>query len=400
MNRWLSPLTALLLVAAATPAARAQDDILKRLNKVESDYAELKKQLQQKPGSFDFAEFFRKMHFHGYGEVHYQFPDENTAVVRGADEFDVHRLVFGWGYEFTDSVRFDAEIDFEHAADEIELEYAQLEADICDGVSLRAGSLLMPMGPLNEFHEPPNYYSVDRPYVQRSILPTTWQEIGAGLAGQALDGTLAFRAYVVNGLKAEDFTAKDGIRGGRQKGIQAEANDIAGVARIEYAAMQNIKIGVSGYYGGADQDVAGLSRVAVGIVEADLHLRQGPFEFTALYARTGIHNADNVSALTGLTIGDEQYGWYAEGAYHMGECLFGENSEKDLVVFGRRERFDTQHSVASGFTANPIYDRGVWTFGAAYFPVRKVAVKADCEIIRDAAGNDLSRVNLGIGWMF
>lgn len=258
----------------------------------------------------------------------------------------------------------------------------------------------MPVGPLNEFHEPPNYYSVDRPYVQRSILPTTWQEIGAGVAGQCDEGKLRYRAYVVAGLSASGFNDKDGIRGGRSKGIRSKADDIAGVARLEYTPMHGLTLGASGYYGGADQDGANLARVTVGIAEADVHLRHGPFELTALYARTGITNADNVSAVTGKTIGDEQYGWYVEGAYHMGECLFGTGAEKDLVVFGRRERFNTQHSTAAGYSASDLNDRGVWTFGSAYFPLRKVAIKSDCEIVRDQAGNDITRVNLGIAWMF
>ena len=132
----------------------------------------------------------KRLQFHGYGEFHYNNPETGTMDQSATSEADVHRFVLGWTYEFTPVIRLDAEIDYEHAAREIELEYAHLDYDLSPTTSLRVGSLLMPVGPLNEFHEPPLYYSVERPYVQRSIIPTSWQENGLGMVGRAANGSL------------------------------------------------------------------------------------------------------------------------------------------------------------------------------------------------------------------
>lgn len=379
--------------------AAAQEDAPKRLDRLEAEIQALKSRLEEATKTPSLREFLSRMHLHGYGEVHAQFPKESTTVSRGDDEFDAHRLVLGWGYEFGDAIRFDTEVDFEHAASEIELEYAMVEADLAPAASLRAGSLLMPVGPLNEFHEPTNYPSVDRPYVERSLVPTTWQEIGAGFAGQTAEGALAYRAYVVSGLDASKFNDKDGIRGGRSKGVKAKANDLAAVGRVEFSPGAGLKLGASGYYGGADQDTTNLARVVVSIAEADLKWRCENFEATGAFVRTGITNADNISLLTGKTVGDEQQGWYAEAAFHVPNP-FSAGVDSDLVLFARREQLDTQHSVAPGFAGSEAFDRRVWAFGTAYYPLRKVSFKADYELVRDLTGADLGRFNLGVAWIF
>ena len=134
-----------------------------------------------------------KLQFHGYGELHYNNPKIDTMSSGAGNVIDVHRFVLGWEYEFTENLRVEAELDYEHAAKELELEEAYLEYDLLPAVSLRVGTLLMPVGPLNETHEPPLYYSVERPYVERYIIPTTWQENGLGVAGQLHDGTVSIR---------------------------------------------------------------------------------------------------------------------------------------------------------------------------------------------------------------
>src|SRR6185295_717340 len=159
------------------------ETIEERLQKVEQEI-EQKKAAEEKGSSLG-----EKLSFYGYGELHYNNPVvEGTGFPAGnlPPTLDFHRLVLGWSFLFTDRLSLHAEVEWEHAGGEIELEYAYLEYDINDALHLRAGSLLMPFGPLNEFHEPTNFYSVERPYVQRFIIPTTWQAGGLGLAGQVL----------------------------------------------------------------------------------------------------------------------------------------------------------------------------------------------------------------------
>lgn len=172
--------------------------------------------------------------FHGYGEMHFNDPKTSSSVPDGdaPARMDFHRMVWGLSYHFNDRFSLHTEIDFEHAANELELELAYLDYLINPLINLRAGSVLMPVGALNETHEPTLFYSVERPYVQAYIIPTTWMEGGAGIFGGFLDG-FKYRAYLVNGLDASGFSASSGLRGGRSKVNNAPSEDFAGVGRLE-----------------------------------------------------------------------------------------------------------------------------------------------------------------------
>ena len=345
-----------------------------------------------------------KMHFHGYGELHFNFPKTGAMNDRADNIADFHRFVLGWGYEFTDKIRFDAEIDFEHNANEIELEYAQLEIDILPTLSFRAGSILMPVGSLNEVHEPPNFYSVERPNVHSLIIPTTWQENGVGLAGRSSNGAFAYRVYVVPGLDATGFSSKKGIRGGRTKGIKTVMNDFALTGRAEYSPLLpsgsgTLHFGSSFYFGQADQDDTALGEVKINILTGDIRYDVSGFR---LQAEAIVVNLDGVSALSsalGETIGERMFGWYAEVGFDLFRHL-SPNSEEKLVFFVRREQFDTNDRVPSGFADNPAADREIWTTGFAYYPIHKVALKSDIEFWKDGTGATVSRANAGFAFMF
>lgn len=333
---------------------------------------------------------------HGYGEFHYNNPRTGTMSSGAGNRADVPRFVLGWAYDFTPNLRVDGEIDFEHAAREPELEYAQIDYDLSPSITLRVGSLLMPVGPLNEFHEPPTFYSVERPYVQHSLIPTTWQEVGAGFVGLAANG-VSYRAYVTAGLDASGFGARTGLRGGRSGGSESKADDLAGVARAEWSAARGWLLGASGYYGGADQRAPGLGNVAVTIVEADTRYRRGGFDLRGVYVRAGIDGADSVSALVGETVGEWLQGWYLEGAYNV---LHGRAGGRALYVFARHEDLDTNHEVPEGWPKDRAADRSVLTAGLSFLPTEKVAFKADFERWVDGTDATLNRVNLGAAFMF
>jgi hypothetical protein len=341
-----------------------------------------------------------RLQFHGYGEVHYNNPQTGTMSSGAGNELDFHRFVLGWEYEFNENIRVDAEIDYEHAARELELEYAYIEYDLMPALALRAGSLLMPVGPLNEFHEPPLFYSVERPYVERHIIPTTWQENGLGLAGQAREGRVSYRAYVTAGLDATMMTALNGFRGTSSKGSESKADDLAGVGRLEFSPARGLTVAGSGYYGGADQRTPGLGKVTISILSADVRFRRSGLDLRGVYDRVSLDGADSVSAFVGETIGELMQGWYAEAAYDLLRRDRGEARVRSLIFFGRHEEFDTNEEVPTGFPRNPAADRTVTTGGIAYYPIEKVAFKADLEHWKDGTGAKLNRVNLGAAFMF
>jgi hypothetical protein len=340
------------------------------------------------------------LQFHGYGEVHYNNPQIGTMSSGAGNQLDFHRFVLGWEYEFNENLRVEAEVDYEHAAQELELEEAYIEYDLLPTLALRAGSLLIPVGPLNEFHEPPLYYSVERPYVERYIIPTTWQENGAGIAGQARDGRISYRAYVTAGLDAVNITSVEGLHDVSSKGSESKADDLAGVGRVELSPARGLQIASSGYYGGADQREPGLGKVTITILSADARFRRSGLDLRGVFDRVAVDGADRVSTLVGETIGEVMQGWYAEAAY---DVLRGDRSQgggRSLVFFGRREEFDTNEEVPTGFAKTPEAERTVTTAGIAYYPISKVAFKTDFEHWKDGTGTKLNRVNLGAAFMF
>lgn len=340
------------------------------------------------------AESESKMSWHGYGELHYNNPKTGSTVPEQSGPevpvFDFHRLVWGMSYQFTDKISLHTEIDFEHAARELELEYSYIDFRITPAMNVRAGAMILPVGPLNEFHEPTLFYSVERPQIHTVILPTTWTEPGVGIFGQIGD-SLKYRLYVVNGLDAAQFTPDKGIRDGRRffKENAPVARNLATVGRIEYSGP--IAIGASFYSGGADNNASVRNEADVTLWDIDLRFRKAGLDLQAIYAKSKIDGVgsflkSNNTALTG--IGSEQEGLMVEVAYKVAS----------VVPFVRYEAFDTQISPASG--RSEANDRKVTTYGLAYYPTEDVVVKIDQELWKDNTGANDERFNLGLAWMF
>jgi hypothetical protein len=180
----------------------------------------------------------------GYGEMLYERfsgKREDGTPSDKTDQIDFLRAVVYVGYKFDERFLFNSELEFEHAstgqAGSVSVEFAYLDYLAWENAGLRAGLVLVPMGFLNELHEPSTFLGTERPETERRIIPTTWRENGIGAFGDF--GGFALRGYVVNGLdavgggssKADGFSAS-GLRGGRQKGSKAVAENFAGVARV------------------------------------------------------------------------------------------------------------------------------------------------------------------------
>jgi hypothetical protein len=159
-------------------------------------------------------------------------------------------------------------------------------------------------------------------------------------------------------------------------------------------------LGGSGYVGGADQREPGLGTVTLSLASADARYHRGGFDLRGVYARIGLDGADSVSAVAGETIGEAMQGWYVEAAYDFLRRGSDAGARRSLVIFGRHERFDTNAEVPSGLAKIPAADREVSTAGVAYYPIEKIAFKADFEHWKDGAGAKLDRVNLGAAFMF
>jgi hypothetical protein len=348
----------------------------------------------------------------GYGELVYTNPiaDEGTAVPRA----DAVRLITYLGYKFNERLVFNSEIEYEHAfigastqsasSGEVAVEFAALDFHWRPELNLRAGLVLMPVGFINEIHEPPYFYGVLRPETETRILPATWRELGAGVFGN-LGETFEYRAYVTTGFNAKGFSAS-GFRDGRQRGNRAIAEDAAVVFRGDWSPdlAPGLELGGSIYYGGVDQEQAGLPDSNLLIAEGHAQYRIGGLHTRALVAYTDLSNAGALSTALGkavdASVASNMLGGYVEAGYDVWPLLFGEDSERALEPYVRLEWLDTQHDVASGFVANQNQDYFVLSSGLSYFPHPNVVLKAEYRKEQSDVGERIDQFALGIGFAY
>jgi hypothetical protein len=339
----------------------------------------------------------------GYMELH--FNKEQATDPR----LDFHRFVLILNHSFSPRLRFVAELELEHAFvegleehGEVELEQAYVDFLIARAFNVRAGMLLVPMGIINERHEPPVFQGVERPFVDTVIIPSTWFEAGAGVHGEVGRG-VRYRAYVMAPLNALEFSADEGIRNGRQKGSEAVAREAAVAGRIEYVGTHNLTVGASAF-SGTSNFLVRQPGIPVRIGEADVRYKQDRLELRGEAAYVSIAGADRlnvaVEQLTGVSpnVARALRGFYGEAAYRV----WADGPARDLVTFLRYENFDTQFRMPAGFLPLKQFARSAWVAGATYYPDPDIAVKIDwvwqhnrSDVVRSPRG-----FNVGLGWWF
>ncbi|MFO1419257.1 MAG: hypothetical protein U1E83_11415 [Methylotetracoccus sp.] len=350
----------------------------------------------------------------GYGEYFYSnFMNKNGTDEK--DRNDFARLVLYAGYKFNDWIVLNSEIEFEHATTgegaeergEVSVEFSQLDFLLHPAANIRTGLMLVPMGFINEIHEPLFFHGNNRPAVEQYIIPTTWREMGAGLHGEILPG-LTYRMYGINSIKAgttadTGFTSA-GIREARQGGSAAIAEDWAYTGRFDYAPQEvpGLVVGASTFMGNAGQgDVFDGRRPAVftQLYEGHLQWHYRGLELRALGAWGHIGDAALVSAQKGETIGSSNYGWYAEAAYDVVPLIWP-TSTQFFAPFFRFERFDTIATAPRGFQDNGFWDRTIYQVGLTYKPHPNIVVKADYRNIGVRSGAVPNDFNLGVGFIY
>lgn len=353
----------------------------------------------------------------GYGEMLFESfsdKDESGAASGKKNQIDFLRGVFYVGYKFTDRFIFNSEIEFEHAATDragsVSLEFAYLDFLWKDPLNFRAGLLLVPMGFVNELHEPPIFLGTERPLAESQIIPSTWRENGVGFFGNYKG--FSYRGYLLNGFdgvgggssNATGFSAS-GLRNGRQKGSKAVTEDVAFVGRADYEGVPGLLVGASGYIGKAGQNNlttggAGISALTT-MVEGHADFRYRGAEFRGLLAYAHVDQADRINdakALTGnQSVGEDLLGMYIQLGYDVFSLL---STEQKLIPFFRYEWLDTQLDVPAGFSSNPANEQEVYMFGVSYKPILNVVVKADYQIRQTQANTGVDQFNLALGYLF
>ena len=422
--------------ASMTDRERAQEDRIRQLERTVEvlaeelertrmemalpDEPELKSADGLGPGASKVYQVGRGLSIGGYAEGFYR----NIVSDKGDDKdrADFLRSVLYVGYKFNDWIIFNSEYEFEHATTSstesssggsVSVEFATLDFLIRDWANIKTGLMLVPMGFINEMHEPPFFFGVNRPEVERRIIPSTWRENGVGLFGN-ITYDLSYKAYFVNGFNAKGFDA-GGLRGGRQKGNRALAEHIAFVGNLDWYPIESLLLSGSVYLGksGQNQDESdALGSFNIPDTPTLLWELHGQYKDHGLTLRTlfTMAHLDETGSLSralqrageiGPTeaVGGEMLGWYAEIAYDVLPLLWPD-TEMSLEPFYRYEYLDTQRDVSEGLTTDQTEEWQLHTAGVSFKPIPNVVIKADYRN-RDRRGGELSdEFNLGMGLVF
>ncbi len=350
----------------------------------------------------------------GYGETILSIYDthlQNGQYQPSNNLADTLRAVLYVGYKFTDWLVFDSEYEFEHsgfsdehAEGEAIVEFAWLDFLIRPWFNLRMGQVLLPLGWINELHEPPIFLGVLRPQVEQEtgIIPTTWHEIGVGIHG-VLPWGFDYRGYITDGLNSALFNA-DGtgsIGTGRQDGHQAIANKPAFSGRLDWKGLPGTTIGASFYVGNSNQAV-GSTPVWTTLWDIHAEYRGYGFQARAIYVRQ-TNSPDGVETYAStknpaFEVGTLQSGGYVEAGYDV-FSLFP-TIPQAIIPFIRLERLNTQQAVAPGAIPNLANQQSIVTVGINYKPIPQVAIKTDYMFVHNGAQTGRNQYDLGIAYLF
>ena len=323
------------------------------------------------------------VHFGGYGELHY-----NNLTQAGKDirQLDLHRMVLFVGYDFSETARFVSELEVEHvlvsggSRGAVELEQVYIELDLRDSLQLQTGVLLMPLGIINESHEPPVFYGVERPVVEQTIIPTTWYAAGIKVAQHFANG-VSYDLMISEGLKTQDPTGNPGaepfnLKKGKQKGSFADAFNFAFTGRLVFRGVRGLELAAYTQYQ-PDLDQSAKKSYAEGAMLLGGHAiyQRGDFTTKLLYARWDVEGKE--AELAGKSI--------QEGGY--GELVW--RATERWGVFTRQSAWSQQAGVEALQT----------DFGFNFYPHPDIAFKVDYQLQNKGAG-DSDGLNVGMGYQF
>ena len=344
----------------------------------------------------------------GYGELNYTRPKHNAA----AAEATARRGVFGFGYKFNERTRFAAELEVEHAvvsagdSGEVAMEQLYVEHDIDEGLSAKMGLFLLPVGYMNESHEPTRYYGVTRNLVETAIIPSTWREIGVGFRGTQ-DSGLRWDAGVVTSFDLTKWPTNDStdtkespLGSIHQEGQKAKAASLAYYGALNFDGVPGVNIGGSLFHGGIGQKQPDIASPNASVTLAELHTKWqiGSWDLSALAAQGRFHDVSgfNTTNSTGNPVPDQFRGWYAQAAYRLWR-----RGDYSLIPFARYEQVNTAVNY-SGVFPGQVFSTGpdtkVLTTGASYYLHPQVVLKMDVQKYQNNSA--LDRFNMGIGFHY
>lgn len=251
-----------------------------------------KKEKKERKERLPKAEEKKGLVLGGYGEAvtsRYFYSDQYTRYIepekfknsKSRGEFDLPHVTFMIGYNFGKGWRMNAELEYEHGGTgsameienneggeieteleqggEVELEQFWIEKTFCPAANIRAGHIIVPVGGLNNHHEPDKFFTVYRPEEEASIMPSTWHQTGISFWGRTKHWR--YEVLCVQGLQADKFDDANWIKDGHKNAFEfGRSTQYAGAFRVDNYSVPGLRMAVSGYYGGSTRNATKYER--------------------------------------------------------------------------------------------------------------------------------------------
>lgn len=386
----------------------------------------------------------------GYGEVAlsrnyfsdnvYRYSSAATHKGEQHGRFDIPHAVIYMGYDFGKGWSMQTEIEFEHGGSggavekefeeagewerevekggEVALEQFWIQKSFFPELNIRAGHLVVPVGALNNAHEPLNYFTVYRPEGEYTILPSTWHDTGVSIWGRT--ARWRYELLAVAGLDAYMFNTENFIKYGAGSPFEFKAANQLGVAvRIDHYSVQNLRLSLSGYYGRSFNNTypyedipessryyGVLGRTAIGAFDfaytGGHFIARGNVDYgyvgdAATISSMKRNRSANNAPYKKSSVGEGAFAAGCEAGYDL-LSLFSGRGER-LFLFGRYEYYNP-YIPAKGQESADWTSKHRLAVGINYFPIPQIAVKAEYShrFLKEGYNQEPS-VSLGICYM-
>ena len=321
----------------------------------------------------------------GYGELHWNRElDKDGETTKNLMDF--HRFIIYYGYNWTEEWSFKSEVELEHnfvqdGDGELELEQAYVNYHT-DKWGFQGGVILPTVGLLNEYHEPPLFFSVERPDYSKYIIPTTWFGNGFAIYGNITDFNL--RLAILEDLEGEGITTS-GIRGARGKGYKTTGYSLVKNLSAVYTGINGLRLGGSLTLNDAPINDEPDTSISVQMFEVNAKYNANNIYAVFEYGQNSFEGNNFTSPLKTSS------GYYLDLGYNIGSMV---NCNK-LIPWLRVSNVSTDVDTDSKITD---YMR----LGLTWWPIDNVAFKIDygTKTIKSDTDNPITQINLGIGYNF
>ena len=387
----------------------------------------------------------------GYGEVAlsrnfysdnvYRYTSAASHAGESHGRFDIPHAVIYLGYDFGKGWTMQTEIEFEHTGTggavekefeeagewerevekggEVELEQFWIQKSFHPALNVRMGHIVVPVGGLNNAHEPLNFFTVYRPEGEYTILPSTWHDTGVSLWGR----TRAWRYEVqmIAGLDAYLFNRDNFIKKGAGSPFEFKvANQYGFAGRLDHYALDGLCIGLSGFYGRAMHNTYPYEKPSARYADVKGRTAFGALDFAYTGRRVIVRgNADygyvgDAAAISAMkrnrtaneapydksTVARNAMAAGIEGGYDVLPWFGRGGDDGQLFVFGRYEYYNSYIPGPDQQNNVPYTGKHRIAVGINWFPVPEIAVKAEwSHRFLPAQYNNEPSLSIGVAYM-